>query len=99
MCANKLAHIEADFRVNHAEGNRVRRAEFIVDQFFGVEIVNTLIFAGITAVCETLSVGLEGVNDALPREPAKIDGSVEVSYVNSPGSALPERRLQRQTLL
>ncbi len=52
-------------RVDHAERDGVRRAELVVDQLLGVEIVDPLILSGVAAVSKALADRLEGLLDAL----------------------------------
>ena len=45
--------VKSDPTVDHPEFNRCCGSEFVVNQFLGVKIVNTLILAGISTVCKT----------------------------------------------
>ena len=53
--------VKIDSLVDYSEGDRVRRAEFVVHYLFGVEIIDSLVSAGLSAVCEALADLLEGV--------------------------------------
>ena len=57
--------IKAYLRIDDTERNRVRSAELVVHQFLGVEIIDTLILSGISAVGETLTDGLECLFNAV----------------------------------
>ena len=63
--AEGYVNVKTDLGVNNTERNRIRSAEFVVQDFLGVEVVNSLILTGVAAVSETLADGLEGVQNAL----------------------------------
>ena len=66
-----------------AERDRRGSAVFVVEDLLGVEIVNALILAGITAVGKTLADELEGLLDAvtqLAREDARLGGGIVCKF-------------------
>ena len=63
--ANLYVNIQADFRVNYSKGNGVGCTELVIVDFLCVEVVNSLILAGVAAVGKTLAYGLKGFYDAL----------------------------------
>ena len=65
VAAKVNVHIEVDALVAYAERNRVVRTKLVVHQFLGIEIVNSLILAGVTAERKTLADLLEGIQNSL----------------------------------
>ena len=58
-------HIQSDFGIHHAERDRVWRAEFVVDQLFGVEVIHPLILSGVAAKGKALAHRAEGLQDTV----------------------------------
>ena len=58
-------NVQADLVVHNPERNGIGRAELVVDQLLGVEIVHPLILTGIAAVGKALADGLEGFQNGL----------------------------------
>ena len=52
-------NVQTDILVYYTERNRVRSTKFIINQLFGIEVVNTLVFARISTEGETLANSLE----------------------------------------
>ena len=72
-------HIQTDLGIHHPEGDGIGRAELIVQQFLGVEIIDPLILAGVAAKGEALAHRLEGLQNAFTQragEDAGLGGGV-----------------------
>ena len=63
--ADGYINIKVDFAVNNSEGDGIGGAEFIIYKLFGVEIINSLVFAGIAAVSEPFAYNFEGFLDGI----------------------------------
>ena len=72
--AHGHVNIQSDVMVYYTERNRIRCSELVVYQLFGVEIVNSLILAGVTAVSKTFTDGVEGVHNCIPKITGKDAG-------------------------
>ena len=72
--AHGYINIQTDILIYHAEWNRIRCAEFIVHQFFGIEIINALVFACVTAVGKTFADGVEGIHNGIAQIAGKNAG-------------------------
>ena len=67
-------HIQTHIGIHHTEGHRRGRPVLIPHQFFGVEIVNALIFGRFAAEGETLADISEHFFDALSQRTAENRG-------------------------
>ena len=56
--------VKADVPVHNAEGNGGRRAELVIDDLLGVEVIHALVLAGVAAEGESLADELEGLLEA-----------------------------------
>ena len=66
--------VEAHLLVADLKEDGRGRSELIAHDLLGVDVINTLILAGVTAVGKALAHGLEGVQDALAQRTGKQRG-------------------------
>ena len=80
--ADTDVHIQTDIPIHNAEGNRIGRAVLVADEFFGVEIIDALILAGISSERETL----------LQLLPRRLDPIAQAAVENTRlGRAVPDK--------
>ena len=62
---NGNVDIKTDVSVNNPERNGVRSAELVINELLCIEIINSLILAGIAAVCKAFTDGFECIQYSL----------------------------------
>ena len=83
VAAHLHSAADTDALVYHFKYDRAGRTEFVVQNFFGVEIIYPLILAGVAAVSETLADGLKRILDAFAQTACKdrrLGGSVVCKF-------------------
>lgn len=58
--SNRNVYIKTDPAVNNSERDRIFCSELVVNKFFGVKIIYSLIFSGVSAVGKTFADGFKG---------------------------------------
>ena len=65
VAADGHVDVQPDVAVDNAEGDRGGRAELVVHDLLGIEVVNALVLARVSAEREAAAYGLERIEQAL----------------------------------